>query len=77
MSELCTHGYANINDCDTCLSFSHTDLDEIPEAQLVLVPMTVLREMERLVHAPMPLDTDSAVLDRFASIATILETVLP
>ena len=74
---ICSHGYASIDDCDTCLSFSHTDLDEIPESQLVLVPMTVLREMERLANESMPADLDSATLDRFASIATILEAVLP
>ncbi len=73
----CPHGYTHFGDCDVCLSFSHTDLDDIPEAQLVLVPMSTLREMERLVHAPMHPDLDDDTLDRFASIATILEAVLP
>ena len=74
---ICSHGYASIDDCDTCLSFSHTDLDEIPESQLVLVPMTVLRVLERLANEPMPEDLDGDTLDRFASISTILGTLLP
>lgn len=64
-------------DCDLCMALSHTDLAEVPEPRLVLVPITALREMQRIIHAPhMPTDSDQT-LDRFASLATILDAFMP
>ena len=73
----CPHGYANFGDCDTCLSFSHTDLDEIPEAKLILIPMAVVEAMQNIIDAPMmPTDSDEAA-KRFADLSTILSAVTP
>ncbi len=76
MSEPCAHGYTR-QTCDTCLALSHTDLDDIPEAKLVLVPMSVIETMRDIIDAPMmPTDSDEAA-KRFADLSTILSAVTP
>lgn len=69
--------------CDICLALGHTDLDGLPDAnwdeepKLVLVPLTVLRQMQSIVNAPNAASDSADTLDRWASLSSILDTVLP
>ncbi len=77
MSEPCTHGYTR-RTCDTCLALSPTDLiDDVPEAKLVLVPLSVIENMQDIIDAPMMSTDSDEAAQRFADLSAILGAVTP